>query len=65
LLIMLGVIMLGVIMLGVIMLSMNFVECCNGTVLTLIVEGTTENVLQFIMSQKSIYDKNFCFNAQK
>jgi hypothetical protein len=33
--------------------------------LALIIEGTTEKVLQFIMSKKSIYVKNFSFLDQK
>jgi hypothetical protein len=32
---------------------------------SLIIEGTTEKVLQFIMPLKSIYSRNFGFIAQK
>ncbi len=32
---------------------------------SLIIEGTTEKVLQFIMTFKSIYDKNHGFIEQK
>ncbi len=32
---------------------------------TLITEGATEKVAQFIMPLKSVYDKNLCFNGQK
>ncbi len=32
---------------------------------TLIIEGTTEKVLQFVMPLKSIYSKNLGFIAQK
>ncbi len=32
---------------------------------SLIIEGTTEKVLQFILALKSIYSRNFGFIAQK
>jgi hypothetical protein len=32
---------------------------------SLIIEGTTEKVLKFIMSLKSIHDRNFGFDEQK
>jgi hypothetical protein len=32
---------------------------------SLIIEGTTEKVLQFIMPLKSIYSKNLCFDEEK
>jgi len=31
----------------------------------LITEDATEKVLQFIMTMKSVYSKNLCFNEQK
>ncbi len=32
---------------------------------SLIIEGTTEKVLQFMMTFKSIYNRNFGFTEQK
>jgi hypothetical protein len=32
---------------------------------SLIIEGTTEKVLEFLIPFKSVYHKNNCFNAQK
>ncbi len=32
--------------------------------LSQMIEGTTEKVTDIIMPLKSVYDKNFCFNAQ-
>ncbi len=44
-----------------------FISKWNGTffALSLIIEGTTEKVLQFMMPLKSIYNRNFGFVEQK
>ncbi len=47
----------------------TFLTVTNGTacffVFSLVIEGTTEKVLQFIMPFKSIYNRNFDFIEQK
>ncbi len=47
----------------------TFMVEINGTArffaFSLIIEGTTEKVLQFTMPLKSINDKNLCFDQQK
>ncbi len=30
-----------------------------------IIQGASKKVLQFLMTQEPIYNKNFCFNEQK
>jgi hypothetical protein len=50
--------------LSVVMMNFNYAECLRGTThfrLSLIIEGTTGKVSQFIMPLKSIYNKKICF----
>jgi hypothetical protein len=57
--------MLSVVMLNVVMLSVMAPMNRRLFKFSLIIDGTTGKVLEFVMPLLSIYSKNICFNEQK